>query len=155
MIWVKWIQKESVSELGEMARLEKEIQMTQHFGWLQPWVCHFHIWFMKMECEAVMKEMAVMRNDQKDQIDFGRDCQVLTFMVNQLFAAAIAEKKVCSGAVHCDVVEDYSAAAVIRMMRKFAALRGWPTLDSSDPGSQLVSTEGKLESWYQDMKAPL
>ena len=44
-----------------------------------------------------------------------------------------------SGAVHCDVVRDYSAQAVIEMMRKFAALRGWPSVISSDPGSQLVS----------------
>ena len=93
MIWVRWVQMEIVSELEEVARLEKEIQMLQHFGGLQPQVCHFHIWFMKMEREAVMKEMAVMRNDQKDRIDFGRDCQVLTFMVNQLFTAAIVEKK--------------------------------------------------------------
>ena len=70
-----------------------------------------------------------------------------------MWAAVIED--VYSGAVHCDVMEDYSAAAVIRMMRKFAAIRGWPTLVSSDPGSQLVSTGGKLESWYQDMKAPL
>ena len=40
---------------------------------------------------------------------------------------------VYSGAVHCDVVEDYSAAIVMRMMRKFAALRGWPSVVSSDP----------------------
>ena len=89
MIWVKWIQMKIVSELEEVARLEKEIQMPQHFGWLQPRVCRFHISFRKMEREAVMKEMAVMRNDQKDRIDFGRDCQVLTFMVNQLFATAV------------------------------------------------------------------
>ena len=58
---------------------------------------------------------------------------------------------VYSGAVPCDVVADYSAAAVIAMIRKFAALRGWPTVVSSDPGSQLVSAGGKLESWYQEM----
>ena len=58
---------------------------------------------------------------------------------------------VYSGAVHCDVVGDYSANAVIATLRKFAALRGWPTVISSDPGSQLVSAGGKLESWYQEM----
>ena len=61
---------------------------------------------------------------------------------------------VYSGAVHCDVVEDYSAAAVMRMMRKFAALRGWPSIVISDPGSQLVSAAGKMESWYKQMKNP-
>ena len=63
--------------------------------------------------------------------------------------AAVIED-VYSGAVHCDVVDDYSAAAVIATIRKFAALRGWPSVVSSDPGSQLVSAGGKLESWYQE-----
>merc|ERR1712105_464919 len=39
---------------------------------------------------------------------------------------AIVIEDVYSGAVHCDVVEDYSANAVIATLRKFAALRGWP-----------------------------
>ena len=60
-----------------------------------------------------------------------------------------------SGAVHCNVVEDYSEAAVMRMMRKFAALRGWPSVMSSDPGSQLVSAAGKMESWYKQMEKSL
>ena len=60
-----------------------------------------------------------------------------------------------SGTVHCDVVEDYSAAAVMRMMRKFAALRGWPRVMSLDPGSQLVSAAGKMESWYKQMEKSL
>ena len=64
---------------------------------------------------------------------------------------AMVIEDVYSGAVHCDVVDDYSAAAVIASLRKFAALRGWPTVISSDPGSQLVSAGGKLESWYQEM----
>ena len=64
--------------------------------------------------------------------------------------AAVIED-VYSGAVHCDVVDDYSAAAVIATIRKFVALRGWPTVVSSDAGSQLVSAGGKLESWYQEM----
>ena len=68
--------------------------------------------------------------------------------------AAVIED-VYSGAVHCDVVEDYSAAAVILMMRKFAALRGWPTLVSSDPGSQLVSAGDKMESWFREMERSL
>ena len=56
-----------------------------------------------------------------------------------------------SGAVHCDVVDDYSAEAVIVTLRKFVVLRGWPTVISSDPVSQLVSAGDKLESWYQEM----
>ena len=51
---------------------------------------------------------------------------------------------VYSGAVHADVVRDYSAQAVVETLRKSAELRGWPTIISSDPGSQLESAAGKL-----------
>merc|ERR1712105_136831 len=71
----------------------------------------------------------------------------------KIWAAVIED--VYSGAVHWDVVDDYSAAAMITTIRKFAALRGWPTVVSSDPGSQLVSAGGKLESWYQEMDKSL
>ena len=60
-----------------------------------------------------------------------------------------------SGSVHADVVRDYSAQAVVETLRKFAALRGWPTVISSDPGSQLESAAGKLETWWTEMKDPL
>ena len=53
-----------------------------------------------------------------------------------------------SGAVHIDVVQDYSAQAVILSLRRFGALRGWPGVISSDPGSQLESAGGKLEEWW-------
>ena len=62
---------------------------------------------------------------------------------------------VYSGAVHADVVRDYSAQAVMETLRKFAALRGWPAVISSDPGSQLESAAGKLESWGTAMEDPL
>ena len=56
-----------------------------------------------------------------------------------------------SGAVHSDVVMDYSASETIKTLRRFAALRGWPVRIYSDPGSQLVSSSGKLESWWNSM----
>ena len=56
-----------------------------------------------------------------------------------------------SGAVHMDVVQDYSANAVLTSMRRFGCLRGWPLVIYSDPGSQLVSAGGKLVNWWQDM----
>ena len=56
-----------------------------------------------------------------------------------------------SGAVHCDVVMDYGAQEVIKTLRRFAALRGWPAKIASDPGSQLVSSSGNLESWWSSM----
>ena len=32
-----------------------------------------------------------------------------------------------SGAVHCDVVRDYSAQELIKSLRRFASIRGWPS----------------------------
>ena len=42
-----------------------------------------------------------------------------------------------SGAVYLDVVDDYSAHAVIMTLSRFGNIRGWPGVISSDPGSQL------------------
>ena len=60
-----------------------------------------------------------------------------------------------SGAVHCDIVLDYSAQEIIKALRRFASLRGWPARIASDPGSQLVSSSGNLESWWNSMKNQL
>ena len=56
-----------------------------------------------------------------------------------------------SGAVHLDIVQDYSTNAVLMTLRRFGALRGWPGIICSDPGSQLESAGGKLESWWVTM----
>ena len=53
-----------------------------------------------------------------------------------------------SGAVHLDVVTDYSTNAVLLTLRRFGSLRGWPGELRSDPGSQLESASGKLEDWW-------
>ena len=37
-----------------------------------------------------------------------------------------------SRAIHCDIVMDYSMKEVIKMLRRFGALRGWPERISSD-----------------------
>ena len=60
-----------------------------------------------------------------------------------------------SGAVHLDVVDDYSAHAVIMTLTRFGSLRGWPGVVSSDPGSQLESASGILMQWWSKMKKPL
>ena len=60
-----------------------------------------------------------------------------------------------SGAVHCDVVRDYSAQELIKSLRRFASIRGWPSAVYSDPGSQLVSSSGRLESWWTTMSKEL
>ena len=56
-----------------------------------------------------------------------------------------------SGAVHLDVVEDYSTPAVLSALRRFGNLRGYPGIIFSDPGSQLESAGGKLENWWLTM----
>ena len=56
-----------------------------------------------------------------------------------------------SGAVHLDIVQDYSTQAVLMTLRRFGALRGWPGVICSDPGSQLEAASGKLENWWLTM----
>ena len=60
-----------------------------------------------------------------------------------------------SGAVHLDIVQDYSASAVILSLRRFGANRGWPAVINTDPGSQLESAGGQLETWWTSMGASL
>ena len=60
-----------------------------------------------------------------------------------------------SGAVHLDVVSDYSATAVLVSLRRFGSLRGWPGVIQSDPGSQLESASGKLENWWSSFSNSL
>ena len=60
-----------------------------------------------------------------------------------------------SGAVHLDIVQDYSTQAVLFSLRRFGALRGWPGIICSDPGSQLESASGKLENWWLTMGTAL
>ena len=60
-----------------------------------------------------------------------------------------------SGAVYLDVVDDYSAHAVIMTLSRFGNLRGWPGVISSDPGSQLESASGILMQWWHGMEKPL
>ena len=60
-----------------------------------------------------------------------------------------------SGAVHLDVVSDYSTDSVLCTLRRFLALRGRPGVIHTDPGSQLESASGKLESWWDKMQKGL
>lgn len=55
-----------------------------------------------------------------------------------------------SGAVHLDVLRDYSAQEVLVALRRFGSLRGWPTEIQTDPGSQLESAGGQLTSWWSE-----
>ena len=60
-----------------------------------------------------------------------------------------------SGAVHCDILMDYSGQETVKALRRFASLRGWPSRITSDPGSQLESSSGRMQSWWEDMKQEL
>ena len=60
----------------------------------------------------------------------------------------VVVEDVNSGAVHLDVVSDYSTNALLMTLRRFGSLRGWPGTMQSDPGSQLESASGKLENWW-------
>ena len=60
-----------------------------------------------------------------------------------------------SGAIHCDIVMNYSASETIKTLRRFASLRGWPSKIFSDPGSQLESSAGTLSSWFLDLQTQL
>lgn len=51
-----------------------------------------------------------------------------------------------SSAVHTDIAQDYSAQAVLLTLRRFGSVRCWPGVTYSDPGSQLESASGKLET---------
>ena len=60
-----------------------------------------------------------------------------------------------SVAVYCDVVLDYSAEAVILMLKRFCAVHGWPSWILSDPGTQLESAAAILTLWWTDWKESL
>ena len=60
-----------------------------------------------------------------------------------------------SGAIHCDLVYDYSSQEVLKTLRRFASLRGWPAKISSDPGSQLQSASGCMTSWWPRLQGDL
>ena len=60
-----------------------------------------------------------------------------------------------SGALHCDIVLDYSTQEVLKSIRRFASLRGWPAIIKSDPGSQLESAAGILSGWWETLGSEL
>ena len=71
----------------------------------------------------------------------------------KVWGAVLEDKN--SGAVHCDIVTDYSAPAVVTTLRRFGSLRGWPAKISSDPGTQLESASGQMSVWWDELKEPL
>ena len=49
-----------------------------------------------------------------------------------------------SRAVHLELVEDYSTIEFLQTLRRFFAIRGQPTLMTSDDGTQLVGAEREM-----------
>merc|ERR1719334_3090489 len=74
--------------MEEVARLEKEIQMLQQpqqdFERETEKEVVVSLKNLEMEREAVMKEIIEMRKEHYEKINYGKDCQVLTFMVDQV-----------------------------------------------------------------------
>ena len=50
----------------------------------------------------------------------------------------------CSRAVHIEVVFGYDTKSFLLALSRFAAIRGWPSVIYSDPGSQLVGASNDL-----------
>ena len=44
---------------------------------------------------------------------------------------------------------------VVKALKRFGSLRGWPSSISSDQGSQLESAQGALTLWWEDLQRPL
>ena len=56
-----------------------------------------------------------------------------------------------SRAVYVDISHDYSTDAFLRVLRRFATLRGWPRKIWSDNGSQLAAASKELRNAIKDL----
>ena len=56
-----------------------------------------------------------------------------------------------SKAIHIEIISAYSTDAFLLGLSRFGSLRGWPKEIRSDPGSQLVSADKELRSFYNSM----
>ena len=125
---------------------------------------------IRMSCAECNKEnpkmlSAKMGDHKKENLeatDPFQICQLDLFGPYQVKIGRREEKRwglclmdVVSNATFIDIVQDYSAAAVQMTLSRFGSVYGWPEIISSDPGSQLVSAAGKLESWWLKMKNDL
>jgi hypothetical protein len=57
----------------------------------------------------------------------------------------------CSRAVHIEVAFGYDSASFLLALRRFASVRGWPSVIYSDKGTQLVGAEKELMSMWDSM----
>ena len=56
-----------------------------------------------------------------------------------------------SRAVHIEAVFGYDTSSFLLALRRFSAIRGWPEVIYSDPGSQLVGASNELEEAWKNM----
>jgi Mor family transcriptional regulator len=57
----------------------------------------------------------------------------------------------CSRAVHVEAAFGYDASTFLLTLKRFTAIRGWPSVIYSDPGSQLVGAEKDLVSMWNSL----
>ena len=57
----------------------------------------------------------------------------------------------CSRGVHIEVVFGYDTKSFLLALSRFAAIRGWPSVIYSDPGSQLVGASNDLVSIWKSI----
>ena len=60
-----------------------------------------------------------------------------------------------SRAAHIEVTVGYDTQSFLLALRRFAAVRGWPSIIFSDPGSQLKGAEQSLCDMWGSVKSPL
>ena len=58
---------------------------------------------------------------------------------------------ICSRAVHIEAMFGYSTEQFMIAVRRFAALRGWPAVIFSDPGTQLKGAEADLRQVWESI----
>ena len=57
----------------------------------------------------------------------------------------------CSRAVHIEVAFGYDTKSFLLVLCRFAAIRGWPSVMYSDPGTQLVGASSELVQAWKDL----
>ena len=56
---------------------------------------------------------------------------------------------ICSRAIHIEIVFGYDTDSFLLSLRRFAAIRGWPAIIYSDPGSQLVCADKEIRKSFR------
>jgi hypothetical protein len=146
---------------GTLSRFRSQGYWTTRGGQLAKTVKNDCIPCRKYNHETMRQPMGEFPEDRLQQLLVWGICQLDLFgpflcrgdvnprTTKKIWGLLIED--VNSGAVHIDVVTDYSTEAVIMALVRFGESRGYPKEISSDPGSQLESASGILEKWWKSM----